>query len=71
MPVSTPLLKIIGTEKLGAEIVLYGDSVADAATRAEEIAAEPAPLSFIPMTTIRSSRARAPRRSKSRWTVPT
>lgn len=40
MPVSTPLVKITGTEKLGAEIVLHGDGVADAAARAEEIAAE-------------------------------
>jgi threonine dehydratase len=40
MPVSTPLVKITGTEKLGAEIVLHGDGVADAAARAEEISAE-------------------------------
>lgn len=40
MPITTPLVKITGTEKLGAEIVPHGDGVADAATRAEEIAAE-------------------------------
>jgi len=38
MPVSTPLVKITGTEKLGAEIVLHGPGVAEAAAHALEIA---------------------------------
>lgn len=40
MPVSTPLVKITGTEKLGADIVLHGEGVAEAADRAEQIASE-------------------------------
>ena len=38
MPVSTPLVKITGTEKLGAEIVLHGPGVAEAADHALDIA---------------------------------
>lgn len=38
MPVSTPLVKITGTEKLGATIVLHGPGVAEAADHALEIA---------------------------------
>lgn len=37
MPTSTPLVKITGTEKLGAEIVLHGDGVAEAADKALQI----------------------------------
>lgn len=40
MPVSTPLVKITGTEKLGAKIVLYGAGVAEAAEHALEIASQ-------------------------------
>lgn len=40
MPVSTPLVKITGTEKLGASIILHGDGVAEAADRAREISEE-------------------------------
>lgn len=40
MPVSTPLVKITGTEKLGAEIVLHGPGVAEAAEHALEIASQ-------------------------------
>tara|TARA_R110002126_G_scaffold79613_21_gene197520 strand:- start:1757 stop:2983 length:1227 start_codon:yes stop_codon:yes gene_type:complete len=40
MPVSTPLVKITGTEKLGAKIILHGDGVADAADHARQIADE-------------------------------
>ncbi len=40
MPVSTPLVKITGTEKLGAEIVLHGPGVAEAAAHALEIASQ-------------------------------
>lgn len=40
MPVSTPLVKITGTETLGAEIVLFGEGVVESAEKAEEIAAE-------------------------------
>lgn len=40
MPVSTPLVKITGTETLGADIVLDGEGVIDSADRAERIAAE-------------------------------
>jgi threonine dehydratase len=38
MPVSTPLVKITGTEKLGAQIALHGPGVAEAAAHALEIA---------------------------------
>tara|TARA_R110002110_G_scaffold1284_7_gene5283 strand:- start:7525 stop:8751 length:1227 start_codon:yes stop_codon:yes gene_type:complete len=38
MPVSTPLVKITGTEKLGARIVLHGPGVAEAADHALDIA---------------------------------
>ena len=38
MPISTPLVKITGTEKLGARIVLFGQGVTDAAEHALEIA---------------------------------
>ena len=40
MPVPTPLVKVSGTEKLGAAIVLHGDSVADATDRADAISSE-------------------------------
>lgn len=40
MPVSTALVKITGTEKLGAKIVLHGPGVAEAADHALEIAAQ-------------------------------
>ena len=40
MPVSTPLVKITGTEKLGAKVVLDGDGVAEAASRAERISSD-------------------------------
>ena len=40
MPVSTPLVKITGTEKLGAKIVLQGPDAAEAADHALEIAAQ-------------------------------
>lgn len=40
MPVSTPLVKITGTEKLGANIVLHGPGVAEAADHALEIASQ-------------------------------
>jgi threonine dehydratase len=40
MPVSTPLVKITGTEMLGANIVLHGDGVGEAADRAQEISDE-------------------------------
>src|SRR5277367_5510103 len=40
MPVTTPFVKVKATEALGAEVVLHGDTVTQAETRAEEIAAE-------------------------------
>ena len=40
MPVSTPLVKVTNTEKLGANIVLEGEGVAEAAAHAAEIARE-------------------------------
>ena len=39
MPVSTPLVKVTNTEKLGAKIVLHGEGVADAADHATQICA--------------------------------
>src|SRR5262249_29135158 len=40
MPVTTPFVKIEATEEHGAEIVLHGESIADAQLRAEELARE-------------------------------
>ena len=40
MPIATPLVKISGTEKLGAEIVLEGETVSEAGARAQRISAE-------------------------------
>src|SRR6201986_5290440 len=40
MPVPTPFVKIKATEKLGATVILDGETVADAQTRAEAIALE-------------------------------
>jgi threonine dehydratase len=40
MPVTTPFVKIAATEQYGARIVLEGESIADAQTRAEAIAKE-------------------------------
>ncbi|MGB0629468.1 MAG: threonine ammonia-lyase [Alphaproteobacteria bacterium] len=40
MPVSTPLVKVTNTEKLGARIVLHGEGVGEAASHAAGIAAE-------------------------------
>src|SRR4029079_626643 len=38
MPVTTPFVKIKATEKLGATVILDGETVAEAQTRAEAIA---------------------------------
>jgi threonine dehydratase len=40
MPVTTPYVKVKGTEALGATVVLFGETVAEAQARAEEIAVE-------------------------------
>jgi len=40
MPVTTPFVKVEATEAQGAEVVLHGETVADAQLRAEEIARE-------------------------------
>ncbi|MGH3302585.1 MAG: threonine ammonia-lyase [Streptosporangiaceae bacterium] len=40
MPAAAPLPKVAATRSYGAEVVLYGGSVEDALTRAEELAAE-------------------------------
>src|SRR6202012_434704 len=40
MPVTTPFVKVKATEKLGATVILDGETVADAQTRAEAIALE-------------------------------
>src|SRR5579872_5534494 len=38
MPVTTPFVKVKATEALGATVVLHGESVAEAQTRAETLA---------------------------------
>jgi threonine dehydratase len=40
MPVTTPFVKVAATRSHGAEVVLHGESVADAQSRCEEILAE-------------------------------
>jgi len=40
MPVTTPFVKVAATRSHGAEVVLHGESVADAQSRCEEIQAE-------------------------------
>ena len=40
MPVTTPFVKVEATQAHGAEVVLDGDSVAEAQVRAEAIARE-------------------------------
>ena len=40
MPVTTPFVKVEATEAHGAEIVLHGETIADAQLRAEELARE-------------------------------
>ena len=40
MPVTTPFVKVEATQAHGAEVVLDGESIADAQTRAEAIARE-------------------------------
>ena len=40
MPVTTPFVKIAATRSHGAEVVLYGDSVAEAQARCEQIQAQ-------------------------------
>jgi threonine dehydratase len=40
MPVTTPFVKVYATEACGAEVVLHGESVADAQLRAETLARE-------------------------------
>jgi threonine dehydratase len=40
MPVTTPFVKVEATEAHGAEVVLHGESIADAQVRAEDIAGE-------------------------------
>jgi threonine dehydratase len=40
MPVTTPFVKVYATEACGAEVVLHGESVADAQLRAEALARE-------------------------------
>ncbi|MFZ3358026.1 MAG: threonine ammonia-lyase [Xanthobacteraceae bacterium] len=40
MPVTTPFVKVKATEALGASVVLYGETLAQAQVRAETIAAE-------------------------------
>jgi threonine dehydratase len=37
MPTTTPNVKVVNTEKLGARVVLYGRDLAEAATRAREL----------------------------------
>lgn len=40
MPVTTPEIKVRAVKKMGAEVVLYGDSYADAAERCQQIVVE-------------------------------
>ncbi len=40
MPVTTPFVKVAATKAYGAEVVLYGESVAESQTRAEDMARE-------------------------------
>jgi threonine dehydratase len=40
MPVTTPFVKVAATRSHGAEVVLHGESIADAQSRCEEIQAE-------------------------------
>jgi threonine dehydratase len=40
MPVNTPFVKVVATEDYGAEVILDGESIAEAQLRAETIAAE-------------------------------
>ena len=40
MPVTTPFVKVAATKAYGAEVVLYGESVAELQTRAEDMARE-------------------------------
>src|SRR5690242_6703773 len=40
MPVTTPFVKVYATEACGAEVVLHGESIADAQLRAETLARE-------------------------------
>jgi threonine dehydratase len=40
MPVTTPFVKVAATKAYGAEVVLYGESVAESQTRAEDMAQE-------------------------------
>jgi threonine dehydratase len=47
MPRFTPNVKVAGTEALGARVVLHGDSLAEARSRADELAAEQG-LVFVP-----------------------
>jgi len=47
MPRFTPNVKVAGTEALGARVVLHGDSLAEARSRADELAAEHG-LVFVP-----------------------
>jgi threonine dehydratase len=39
MPMTTPNVKVVNTEKLGARVVLYGHDLTEAATRARELVA--------------------------------
>src|SRR5438128_2409862 len=40
MPVTTPFVKVAATEAYGAEVVLHGETVAEAQLRAEQLACE-------------------------------
>ena len=43
MPVTTPFVKVAATKAYGAEVVLYGESVAESQTRAEDHGARAQP----------------------------
>ena len=64
MPVTTPFVKVKATEALGANVVLDGETLAEAQARAEAIAAERRIWSGSIPTTIRTS---SPARALSRW----
>jgi len=53
MPVTTPFVKVEATRAHGAQVVLDGESVADAQVRAEQIAHNHISFGCTPMTTQR------------------
>lgn len=68
MPVTTPFVKVAATRSYGAEVVLHGETVAEAQSRCEQLQAERGSFWFT-LTMIRgSSPGRVPLRSKC-WTT--